>query len=330
MSVRTAVLDILIDDLADSTDVPTDRTGLLWSDELVAALHRMRLGRGPSAMRISGALARAMQTGSTPDAEMDATALTEWSPEFCLTELANTMGTPYGYEREHGGALIQQIVAVPGAEDEASSSGSEARLPFHTENSFAETRPDFVILLCRRRGPHSVPTIVCDVDETMANLSASAIEALSLPLFEIRSPPSFGLPSIVTYGVPVLERSAAGVGLRLDLPHLITSDSPQGKEALAELFMVIDGAGTPVILEEDEFLIIDNRRAAHARPSFMSTFDDQQRWLQRSLVRIDFWGCRSSMEREGVRVSDGVWGGHEVGMRRNAARADVSAGRGTY
>ena len=284
MSVRTAILDIVV------AGHPGPGGGLLWNDELVAALHRMRLGRGPSAMRISGALGRA-HDGATP--------------ECCLIELADRLGTRYGYEREHDGALIQQIVAVPGAEDEASSNGSEARLLFHTENSFAETRPDFVILLCRRQGPHRVPTIVCDATEIMAILSPSAVEALSQPLFTICSPPSFGTPSIVTARVPVLDRSAAGFGLRLDLPHLITSEDPKGKEALAELFEAIDNGGTPVTLEEGEFLVIDNRRAAHARPSFTPNFDDRQRWLQRSLVRVDFWGCRSSMAREGVSVPDG-------------------------
>ncbi len=280
--------------------------GRSWFEgDLIDALAELRSGQGPAALHIEGApiLPVTASTPGTPGFPVT-NPVTEgqYSGETCLLGLAYHLGIPYGYAREHKGAVIQQVVAMPGRHGIQSSEGSDAPLGFHTENSFAETRPDFLLLLCRREGPVPVPTLVLDVHEVIDCISSSAAETLARPIFSVRSPASFGEPSFHSTGTHVLDIAAGATGLRLDLEGLLGSKDTNGEAALTELFASIIGAGTPVRLGEGDILIIDNRRAAHARPAFTSIFNGQQRWLQRCLVRSEFWACRSAMQAEGVQI----------------------------
>jgi Taurine catabolism dioxygenase TauD, TfdA family len=280
--------------------------GCSWFEsDLIDALAELRSGQGPAALHIAGApilpaTTPTLGTPGFPVANPDTNG--QYSGEICLLGLAYHLGVPYGYAREHKGAVIQQVVALPGRHGAQSSEGSDAPLRFHTENSFAETRPDFLFLLCRREGPVQVPTLVLDVNEILDRISSSAAEMLGRPIFSVRSPASFGEPPFLSTGTRVLDTAAGKVELRIDLEGLLDSGDRDGKAALTELFASIIAAGTPVRLGESDILIIDNRRAAHARPAFRSIFDGQQRWLQRCLVRSEFWTCRSAMQAEGVQV----------------------------
>jgi hypothetical protein len=279
--------------------------GRSWFEsDLIDALAELRSGQGPAVLHIEGApiLPVAAPTPGTPGFPVTSPVTDgQYSGEACLLGLAYHLGIPYGYSREHKGAVIQQVVAIPGRHGIQGSEGSDAPLGFHTENSFAETRPDFLLLLCRREGPVPVPTHVLDVHELLDRISSSAAETLARPIFSVRSPASFGEPSFLSTETHVLD-IAGEVGLRLDLEDLLDSKDKNGEAALTELFASIVDAGTPARLREGDILIIDNRRAAHARPAFTSVFDGQQRWLQRCLVRSEFWACRSAMRAEGVRI----------------------------
>lgn len=280
--------------------------GCSWFEgDLIDALAELRSGQGPVALHIEGApiLPVTGLTPGTPGSPVDNPDINgQYSGETCLLGLAYHLGIPYGYSREHKGAVIQQVVAMPGRHGIQSSQGSDAPLGFHTENSFAETRPDFLLLLCRREGPVQVPTLVLDALEVLDRISSSAAETLARPIFSVRSPASFGEPSFISTETRVFEIAAGQVGLRLDLEGLLNSEDKHGEAALTELFSSIIDAGTPAQLSEGDILIIDNRRAAHARPAFSSIFDGQQRWLQRCLVRSEFWTCRSAIRAEGVRI----------------------------
>lgn len=278
------------------------QSGQAWFPQhLVDSLTDLRLGIGPVALVIQPAPVR-LTTVRTPDAPGGFDDGGEWTSEACLLAVADFLGVAYGYSREHGGAIIQQVVPLPSKEGEQSSQGAETDLPFHTENSFAVTRPDFVLLLCRRAGPTPVPTVVLDVKELVSRLSRTTAEILGEPIYSVSSPASFGNPPFISSPVAVIDRSAECLGLRYDLEGLLTSEVPDGSEALGEMFAAARGAGTPVYLREGELLVIDNRRAAHGRPGFATLFDGRQRWLQRCLVRCDFWSCRDHLTREGVQL----------------------------
>lgn len=311
LSVRRVPVDIFRDAPSPYLEPAKARQfavnhGRAWFDSnLIDALAEVRSGHGPAALRITGAPIHPVTEPTPGTLGPSATILArndQYSGEACLLGLAYHLGIPYGYSREHKGAAIQQVVAMPGRQGVQSSEGSDTPLGFHTESSFAQTRPDFLLLACRREGPVQIPTLVLDVHELLDRISSLAASALTRPIFSVRSPASFGEPSFLSTDTHVIDVMAGEAGLRLDLEGLLESKDEAGKAALAELFAAIVSAGTPVLLGEGDILIIDNRRAAHARPAFQAIFDGQQRWLQRCLVRAEFWSCRSAMQAEGVRI----------------------------
>lgn len=66
-----------------------------------------------------------------------------------LTMVACGLGEPLAYRAEKSGALVQDVVPVPGQETFHGNAGS-VPLSFHTENGFHPHPPDYVIFLCLR------------------------------------------------------------------------------------------------------------------------------------------------------------------------------------
>jgi L-asparagine oxygenase len=272
--------------------------------ELIEALDVLRSGCDFTALHIEGLLdvddvppTPAVPVGS------DAREGSNWNlSEVVLLGVASHLGTPYGYAREHGGALVQQVVPLQAASSQRSSQGAEMALPVHTENSFAASRPDYVVMLCLRPGPTRVPTVVVAASDVCDRLTPETFRALSLPQFEVRSPDSFGQPPIVSTDVSVFDGTDDSLTMRVDLQELLRSDREVGRAALRELFGVLDDPeiGTGVHLGPGDALVVDNRRAAHGRPAFRPVLDGSQRWYQRCLVRTEFWSCRSVMRQEEV------------------------------
>ena len=66
-----------------------------------------------------------------------------------LAMVACGLGDPIAYLAEKSGALVQDVVPVPGKERFSGNAGS-ALLTFHNENAFHEHEPDYLLLLCLR------------------------------------------------------------------------------------------------------------------------------------------------------------------------------------
>ena len=66
-----------------------------------------------------------------------------------LALVAHGLGDPAAFAAEKSGALVQDVVPVPGEEKVQGNTGS-VELTFHTENAFHQHRPDYVMLLCLR------------------------------------------------------------------------------------------------------------------------------------------------------------------------------------
>ncbi|HWH01584.1 MAG TPA: TauD/TfdA family dioxygenase, partial [Pilimelia sp.] len=66
-----------------------------------------------------------------------------------LLSVAAGLGDPAAFQPEKSGALVQDVVPVPGQEHVQGNVGS-TQLSFHSENAFHQHRPDYVMLLCLR------------------------------------------------------------------------------------------------------------------------------------------------------------------------------------
>src|SRR4249920_3234947 len=79
--------------------------------------------------------------------------------EFTLLTIARRLGQPVGYEPEHGGDLVQNIVPMKSVVDRQVSTSSKVQLMFHTEAAFHPHRPRYLLLLCLRGDPEASTTL---------------------------------------------------------------------------------------------------------------------------------------------------------------------------
>ncbi|MFD9356012.1 hypothetical protein [Streptomyces sp. NPDC060031] len=104
-------------------------------------------------------------------------------PAAVLTMVACGLGQPLAYLAEKSGALVQDVVPVPGQETFHGNAGSVA-LSFHTENGFHPHPPDYVVFLCLRADHDRIAGMrVAGIREALPLLSPASRRALFAPEF---------------------------------------------------------------------------------------------------------------------------------------------------
>nr|WP_262387240.1 TauD/TfdA family dioxygenase [Streptomyces sp. TRM49041] len=200
-----------------------------------------------------------------------------------LLMVACGLGDPAAYLQEKSGALVQDVVPVPGREEFQGNAGS-VLLSFHTENAFHEHRPDHVMLLCLRADHEGVAgTRTACVREVLDLLSPAARKTLSLPEFTTEAPPSFGAGSKGALHHPVLGGSWTDPDLRVDFAAT-RATTEEGATALAELGALFEQVSTTSELLPGDLVIVDNHVTAHGRTAFTPRYDGRDRWLQRTFA----------------------------------------------
>jgi L-asparagine oxygenase len=219
-----------------------------------------------------------------------------------LTCVACGLGDPVAYASEKGGALVQDVVPVPGREDFQGNTGS-VRLSFHTENAFHPHRPDFVMLLCLRSDHDGQAGLTVSCARTvLPQLSAAARQMLASASFVTAPPPSFGTGGAAVPG-PVLTGSADDPDLRVDL----AATQPQGRAAAAaldELAAAFRRAAHTIRLRPGDLAIVDNRVSVHGRTSYQPRYDGADRWLQRTFACADLRRSRAWRRGDGYVLAD--------------------------
>ncbi|MBY8851239.1 hypothetical protein K7G98_24000, partial [Saccharothrix sp. MB29] len=76
-------------------------------------------------------------------------------PASSAVLVALHLGEPMAFREEKSGALVQDVVPVPGMEETQGNAGS-VPLTMHVENAFHPDRPDYVGLLCLRNDHDNV------------------------------------------------------------------------------------------------------------------------------------------------------------------------------
>jgi L-asparagine oxygenase len=105
--------------------------------------------------------------------------------ESCLTGFSQLLGDVYGYIDEKKGELIHNVCPVKSQESKNYVSESSIRpLPFHTEYSYFDFRPDYLSLYCLRSDQKQrVATTIVYVRDLVNKLSSKETEILRKPLF---------------------------------------------------------------------------------------------------------------------------------------------------
>lgn len=219
-------------------------------------------------------------------------------PAAVLLMLSCGLGDPMAFRAEKGGALVQDVVPIPGRHADQSNEGSDL-LTFHSENAFHPFRPDHVLLLCLRADHERKAGLrTACVRRMLPLLSDAGRAALSSVEFETSCPPSFGQPAGTQLRHAVLAGDPDDPDLCVDFAAT-TPVTARAEDALRELAKLCEQEALTVRLTEGDLAIVDNRIAVHGRTSFTPRFDGRDRWLQRTFVATDLRRSRAHRPDDG-------------------------------
>jgi len=220
------------------------------------------------------------------------------TPASALMLIAMAMGEVIAFDKEKTGALVQDVVPVPGMEQFQGNAGS-IKLNMHTENAFHEHKPDLVGLMCLRNDHENVAGLrVASVRNAVPLLSARTREILHQPRFVTMAPASFEIADGLEEPHGILAGSFEDPDLKVDFSSTIPSDD-EAAQAMTELEGVIERVAHTLILGPGDLAFVDNRLALHGRNSFQPRYDGRDRWLQRVFVHLDFRKSRVMRSADG-------------------------------
>lgn len=191
------------------------------------------------------------------------------------------LGEPVAFRPEKAGAMVQDVVPVPGKESFQGNAGS-VTLSFHNENAFHPHRPDFVLLLCLRPDHDRVAgTRVACIRQVLPLLTETTRSALRAQEFATQAPPSFGTAGERPVTHAVLSGDPADPDIQVDLAAT-RGLTRRSRDALVELGVVFEETSREVVLDTGDLIVVDNRVTVHGRSSFNPRYDGRDRWLQRT------------------------------------------------
>lgn len=277
-----------------------------WDDlpvPLRRAVREFRRRSGPDGLLVLRGLPIAPAELSDTPAVAGSVQRTSTVGAAVLLMIAAGLGDPAAFRPEKSGALVQDVVPVPGLERVQGNVGS-SRLTFHTENAFHPHRPDYVMLLCLRTDHDGVGgTRTACVRRLLPELSPDARAALRLPEFVTAAPPSFGAGGGSTPPRAVLTGAVDDPDLCVDF-SATAALTAAGETALAELAELCERQALACRLTPGDLVVVDNHVTVHGRSAFTPRYDGQDRWLQRTFVLADLRRSRATRPADGHVLTD--------------------------
>lgn len=225
------------------------------------------------------------QLPATPDSQRPPSQKDTFWSESWLAMIGQALGDPIGYSMHHDGEIFQNVCPVPKEEGEQSAHSSKVFLEWHTEQAFHPALPHFVCLLCLRQDHEKqAKTAVASVSNILAEVPIYMRQVLFQPRFIAGVDYSFGaVEQKQRKGgpvVPLLYGQAYDPFLIFDLEQMEPVDR-DAAVVLRDLRDIVKQVYNYVRLEPGNLIMIDNRRAIHARSQFRPRYDGTDRWLQR-------------------------------------------------
>ncbi|RJO70110.1 L-asparagine oxygenase [Nocardia panacis] len=219
-----------------------------------------------------------------------------------LVMAACALGDPLAYLAEKSGALVQDVVPVPGREAFSGNAGS-VLLTFHNENAFHEHEPDYVLLLCLRADHDRTAGLrTACLRELLPILAQATREALFAPEFRTAPPPSFGSGDTTGAPSPVLSGAPEDPDIRM-ATIATTPLTPRAATSLAEFGAACNAVAHTTRLAPGDLAIVDNRVTVHGRTAFHPRYDGADRWLQRTFAVTDLRRSRDHRPQDGYIIT---------------------------
>lgn len=219
-------------------------------------------------------------------------------PAGALLLIAHQLGEIIAFAEEKSGAMVQDVVPVPGMESFQGNAGSTT-LNMHVENAFHPYRPDYVGLLCLRNDHDNTAGLqVASIRRALPLVSDRVREILFQPRFVTEAPASFGLLDQRPVPHGILGGAVDDPDIKIDLTSTIPQDDG-ARDAMAELGRALAEVCQTLILEPGDLAMTDNRLALHGRTEFRPRYDGRDRWLQRVFVNLDYRRSRQLRHANG-------------------------------
>lgn len=208
------------------------------------------------------------------------------------------LGEIIAYRNEKAGALVQNVVPVPGQEKQQSNAGSTT-LEMHVENAFHPRRPDFVALLCVRADHDRTAGLqTASIRQAAASLPPEIRKVLGEPRFATESPPSFGSPQAAMLRHAVLTGDFDDPDIQIDF-HSTRPVDDRAREAMDALRDALALVVETFLLEPGDLAVVDNRVTLHGRTFFKPHYDGRDRWLYRTFTHLDHRRSRAMRSVDG-------------------------------
>ncbi|OZF42283.1 hypothetical protein CH293_26515 [Rhodococcus sp. 14-2470-1b] len=226
----------------------------------------------------------------TPTVVRHRAVTTDRLSEIVMLAVGALVGHPLSYAQERNGAFLQDVHPIRSQERKVSSQSSAVDLGYHSEMMFHPTPPDVLMLyVVRHDHGRQARTQLSSARDFLGDLTQATIDALHRPEFMIEvsrlhSPYlAAGQPvRAVTDGpaFAVLTGTIQDPVLRFE-PELTRALTSNAERALVELENAVLRHQRGEALEQGSMLLIDNRRAVHARTRYEARYDGTDRWLRR-------------------------------------------------
>ena len=213
--------------------------------------------------------------------------------EAILVAIAQELGIPFAMADEKKGEVIHQVCPDRGKLMERSSAGSGVYFRFHTERSVPEVPPDFLALLALRSSADAF-TFVADIRKACEHLPNRYLAILRQSLFRTcpgQTSAPVGSTPLWSKPRPILHGSMRYPQIRVDF-NCLSCEGSIAAEAASSLELALQEVQVIISLRAGDMLLIDNRKAVHARSQFRASDTEQSRWLQRVYIASDFWARR--------------------------------------
>lgn len=227
--------------------------------------------------------------GTVPKTPVNRKALGKKDKKSDNTILQATclLGDPIGYTQESDGKLVNNIFPHKNSSVDSTSDSFDAELDLHTENAFHAVSPDYLLLFCLRGDPRlEAITYVSSINHVLKRLTKVEIKFFLKEEYNFLSDYNkknkscridLNQRKTVFYGDP------SSPFFRFD-PDFMVEDNMESYNNLEKLRDIAWQVARPIKLKKGDLLIIDNRKAVHARSNFTATFEGNDRWIQRTFA----------------------------------------------
>ncbi|MEV0156324.1 TauD/TfdA family dioxygenase [Micromonospora sp. NPDC050686] len=228
--------------------------------------------------------------------------------DFWLAVVSSYLGEPVGWASLQDGRIFNDILPVPGEENEQTGHGSQADLELHIEDCFSDERCDALALLCLRNVDRVPNLITSAVGLDFGDVD---LDTLFSDRFLI-APDSEHLRRVADGTIqdpdrkrPLLFGSRESPYLRIDLPYTRASPGDtRAADSLTALATLLRQNAVEIRLAEGDVLVVDNYRALHGRGGFRPRYDGTDRWMRKLTVVRDLRRSRGFRSGTEDRVID--------------------------